>query len=53
MGEWTPINDLSHYPLVEDLPVVLPRVLACKPGDHPISGKYDYDEKERLRVTLS
>jgi 8-oxo-dGTP diphosphatase len=51
--EWISRKDLSNYPLVEDLFVVLPKVLAYKPGDHLISGKYDYDETDRLRVTIS
>jgi 8-oxo-dGTP diphosphatase len=51
--EWVSFTDLSRFSLVEDLPFVLPRILAHKPGDRLINGKYDYDETGRLRVALS
>lgn len=40
---WVNPDDLSALRLVEDLPVLLPRVLRWKPGDIPFSGIYKID----------
>jgi len=48
--EWLRIDELSRYPLVEDLYVVIPRLLEMKPGDHPLSMLYYYDTADRLQV---
>ena len=48
--EWIAVDQLIKYPLVEDLPVLLPRVLALQPGDVPLAALYDYDENDRLRI---
>ncbi len=43
-GEWDGLE------LVEDLPILLPRVLAMGPDDPPFFGHYTYDEEDRLEV---
>ena len=48
--EWIPINQLSSLPLVEDLPVLLPRVLGAQRGDPPFSAHYWYDKADRLMI---
>lgn len=48
--EWINIYDLDRFPLVEDLKVLLPRLLRMGSCDPPFSAFYDYDEKDELRV---
>lgn len=48
--EWLPINQLDSLPLVEDLPVLLPRVLKARRGDAPFSAHYMYDADDRLMI---
>ncbi len=50
--EWVPINQLYSLPLVEDLPILLPRVLGANPGDQPFSAHYLYDASERLMIVF-
>jgi len=48
--EWIPKSGLAQVPLVEDLPILLPKIMALTPGQPPISVRYDYDEKDTLRI---
>lgn len=48
--EWVPFTEIGSKPLVEDLPVLLPRVLQQNPDDPPFSARYYYDEGENLIV---
>lgn len=48
--EWLPIRALVDYPLVEDLNTLLPRILALKLGDPPLSARYSYDEGDQLVI---
>jgi 8-oxo-dGTP diphosphatase len=48
--EWVQINQLNSLPLVEDLQVLLPRVLAAQRGDAPFSAHYWYDDADRLAI---
>jgi hypothetical protein len=41
--EWIQVSDLNRYPLVDDLPVLLPRVVQWKAGDPAFSARYYYD----------
>jgi 8-oxo-dGTP diphosphatase len=50
--EWVPVAQLDNYPLVEDLPVLLHRVLAMHPGEPAFSAHYWYDSEERLRISF-
>jgi 8-oxo-dGTP diphosphatase len=46
--EWIPRDRLSSLPLVEDLHVLLPRVLAIRPEDPPFSAHYRALPGEKL-----
>lgn len=50
---WVSVPDLPTLPLVEDLPHLLPRILAHHPGEAPFSGKYWYDEAGKMQVAFS
>jgi 8-oxo-dGTP diphosphatase len=51
--EWMPHDQVGELALVEDLPVLLPRVLAMGPNDPPFFAHYCYDEQDRLVMTFS
>lgn len=51
--EWIPIDRLADYPLVEDLPVLLPRVLKADQGGEIFFARYWYDEHDRMRIDFS
>ncbi|MBI3241088.1 MAG: NUDIX domain-containing protein [Chloroflexi bacterium] len=51
--EWVPFDQIGQRDLVEDLPTLLPKVLALKDGDPPFFGRYWYDEAGRLRIEFS
>ncbi|MFU8772648.1 MAG: NUDIX hydrolase [Anaerolineales bacterium] len=48
--EWVPFDQINQLPLVEDLPVLLPRVLRAQIGDLPFSGHYTYDDSDNLVI---
>ena len=48
--EWVDQADLNTYPLVEDLPVLLPKILGQEPGIPLFAARYDYDDQDRLRI---
>jgi len=48
--EWINLYDLDQVPLVEDLKVLLPRLMRMGPCDPPFSALYAYDEKDELRI---
>jgi 8-oxo-dGTP diphosphatase len=51
--EWVPPDRVANLPLVEDLPVLLPRALTARREDPPFAALSDYDENERLRVRFA
>lgn len=51
--EWHSPDQLAGMPLVEDLRILLPRVLAAQPGGNPFSARSYYDEHDRLQVVFS
>jgi 8-oxo-dGTP diphosphatase len=51
--EWLPVDRFGNYPLVEDLVTLLPKVLAIKMGDPPLSALYTYDEEDQLVITFA
>lgn len=51
--EWIDVESFQTFPLVEDLPMLLPRVLAWKDGDAPFFARSYYDEEEKLRVVFA
>lgn len=48
--EWIHQFDMVSIPLVEDLPVLIPRVLAHKAGDPPLFGRYSYSPEGKLHI---
>lgn len=50
--EWVDISKIDDLPLVEDLPILLPRVLQTHPGDQPFSALYSYNEKDQLKISF-
>lgn len=51
--EWVDFSNIYALPLVEDLYVLLPRILAVYPGDPPFSARSAYDLSDRLVVTFN
>ncbi len=51
--EWLSIEDLPVADLVEDLPVLLPKVLSMGPSDPPFFAEYSYDEADRLAIAFA
>lgn len=51
--EWVPKTDLPLHSMVEDLPLLLPRVLAMTANDPPFFAMYRYDDADQLRVTFA
>jgi 8-oxo-dGTP diphosphatase len=51
--EWVPYGEIASRDLVDDLPVLLPRVLAQKQGDPPFSARYYYDDGDRMVVEFA
>jgi 8-oxo-dGTP diphosphatase len=46
--EWIARSQLQDYALVEDLPVLLPRVLSVPDGAPPLFAHYSYDQDDQL-----
>ncbi|GAP10720.1 ADP-ribose pyrophosphatase [Bellilinea caldifistulae] len=51
--EWIALEKLREYPLVEDLPVLLPKVLSAKRNGELFYARYWYDENDHLRIDFS
>jgi 8-oxo-dGTP diphosphatase len=51
--EWVAHDQLEGLDLVEDLPTLLPRVLAMGADEPPFFALYTYDKDDRLVVTFS
>jgi 8-oxo-dGTP diphosphatase len=50
--EWWSVGDLPVADMVEDLPVLLPKVLAMAPTDPPFAAFYGYDAEDRLVISF-
>ena len=50
--EWISLNEISEKPLVEDLYELLPRVAVHQERDSLILGKYAYNERDELVISL-
>jgi len=48
--EWIDLQDLESLPLVEDLPILLPRVLLHPADAAPFSAHYGYNEAGKLII---
>lgn len=51
--EWIARERLIELDLVEDLPALLPRVLAMGPDEPPFFAHYHYDEQDRLNISFA
>lgn len=51
--EWVDRDQLDELPLVEDLPVLLSKVLAMQPGEPPFSAHSSYSEAGDLIVRFA
>ncbi len=43
---WVPQNEIASLPLVEDLYILLPKVLAMRPGMPPFAAHYSYQDAQ-------
>jgi 8-oxo-dGTP diphosphatase len=48
--EWIPYTNLYDLPLVEDLPTILPYILARDVTSPPFSARYSYDASSALHI---
>jgi 8-oxo-dGTP diphosphatase len=51
--EWVALNRVGDLPVVEDLPTLLPRVLAHRDAAPPFFARYWYDDEDRLRAVFN
>jgi 8-oxo-dGTP diphosphatase len=51
--EWVCRDRVATLDLVEDLPELLPKVLAMRPDDPPFFAWYHYDEHDQLVITFA
>ena len=47
---WIPFSKIHAIDLVDDLHILLPKVLEMKVGDPPCAAHYAYDENEKIMV---
>ncbi len=47
---WISQKDISQYDLVEDLPIILPRVLDMNKSDSPLFVHVSYDQQDRIQM---
>ena len=48
--EWVPFKEIQSKALVDDLPLLLPRVMGQSPDDPPFSAHYHYNQQDILVV---
>ena len=51
--EWVKVERLDQFPLVDDLKILLPRVLKTLKGDQHFSGRSFYDDQEQMQLVFS
>lgn len=51
--EWVPLAALPDLPLVEDLPVLLPRLLNRSPAEPPLCASYRYTPTGKLQIQFA
>jgi len=51
--KWWPVNALPIDSLVEDLPVLLPKILAMGPADPLLFVAYSYDAGDKLVIRFA
>jgi 8-oxo-dGTP diphosphatase len=50
---WMPASKIAELDMVEDIPTLLPKVLAMKKGETPLWGKYVYDLGGKLKMDFA
>ena len=50
---WVAVEDLKSVDLLEDLPVILPKVLSMPTQGPPFIGTYRYADDDRLEISFS
>lgn len=48
--EWVKLSELEAYPLVEDIPILLPKIFGMEKGAPPLWGRYWYDDQDQLQM---
>ena len=51
--EWIPIHRLDQYPLVEDISILIEKILSQTREDPPFSTHYSYDSEDRLVISFA
>jgi 8-oxo-dGTP diphosphatase len=51
--EWVDQKKLTNYPLVEDLYVLLPKILSRNKNDRPFFARYSYDRDDKLVIEFA
>jgi 8-oxo-dGTP diphosphatase len=51
--EWIGQDEINDLPLVEDLPILIPKVLSMQPGEAPFSAKYSYNKDGKLVIQFA
>jgi len=49
---WFSPEEAAEAPVVEDLPTLLPRAVACLDGAPPFTAVYHYDEARKLTIVI-
>ncbi len=49
---WVPADRVLDLDLVEDLPLILPRILAMGPDDAPLSVHVSYDQSDQIQIRI-
>jgi 8-oxo-dGTP diphosphatase len=50
---WIPRGEVLNYDLVEDIPLILPRILAMGPHDPPLFVHLSYDDSDRIQLRFA
>lgn len=50
--EWVERDNLGSLPLVEDLKVILPKVLDFRDGEPPFAARYSYNDRDELEIVF-
>lgn len=53
IAEWISPEQISNLPLLEDLPILLPRALATQPSAPPFAARSSYDTNGHLHIVFS
>ena len=51
--QWIPQQDVAQYDLVEDLPIILPRILSMGKSDVPLFIHVSYDQEDNIQMRFA